>query len=79
VPTKGPGAYKYGYYGYGYAPSAPVGELPQVPAAAREAATDAQERVPPEQAPVHAGPQSVEPTQTVVPYSEVSRRPPSDL
>ncbi len=24
VPTKGPGAYKYGYYGYGYAPSAPV-------------------------------------------------------
>lgn len=28
VPTKGPGADKYGYYGYGYASTAPVVDLP---------------------------------------------------
>jgi succinoglycan biosynthesis transport protein ExoP len=28
VPTKGPGAHKYGYYGYGYASTAPVTDLP---------------------------------------------------
>jgi succinoglycan biosynthesis transport protein ExoP len=38
VPTKGPGAYKYGYYGYGYASNAPVTELP--PSRARTRATD---------------------------------------
>jgi succinoglycan biosynthesis transport protein ExoP len=80
VPTKGPGAYKYGYYGYGYAPSSPVGELPQAPAPARKTATAAEERDAPAQAPVHAGQQSVEQAQAAAPYGDdASRRPPSGL
>jgi succinoglycan biosynthesis transport protein ExoP len=80
VPTKGPGAYKYGYYGY--APSAPAGELPQVAAPARELATAFAERAANEkpQAPVHAGPQSDEQAQPAAPYGEdASRRPSSGL
>jgi capsular exopolysaccharide synthesis family protein len=82
VPTKGPGAYKYGYYGYGYAGNAPVSALQQAPAPARPPAAAAGKPATAEQAagPVHAGPHRVERVQTAPPYGdEMYRRPPSEL
>ena len=58
VPTKGPGADKYGYYGYGYASTAPIVDLP--PRRARTRLTD---RLPDDVDPARAGAS----TQTVLP------------